>query len=200
VRADRNRVEARLRDDAAITLLVNNAGIFEGGPAASADYDAIESMIDVNVTALTRLSGAAASGFVARGKGTIINVSSVLAVLDTPNTPAYGATKAYVLSYTHALDLELAPLGIQVQAVLPGYTRTPMINNGDGIPPEQIMEVDDLVDAALAGLDQKELVTIPAQHDASAYQRVVEARADLVKGLVSNRSGERYRAGLSVAA
>lgn len=191
--ADRTTVEARLRDDAAITLFVNNAGvILGGGPLAQANVDELETMLDINVTALTRLAAAAAAGFAQRKRGIIVNLSSLLALLDTPQTAAYGATKAYVLSFTHSLDLELAPQGVQVQAVLPGYTRTPMIGNGAGIPDEQIMEVEDLVDAALAGMDNKELVTIPAQHGDSDYAHVVEARTKLLSGLVANRPASRY--------
>jgi hypothetical protein len=193
--ADRNKVEARLRDDAAITLFVNNAGVIQGGgPLAAANVDEIESMLGVNITALTRLAAAASAGFAKRGRGIIVNLSSVLALLDTPDTAAYGGTKAYVLSFTHSLDLELAPQGVQVQAVLPGYTRTPMIGNGAGIPDEMIMEVDDLVDAALAGMDRKELVTIPSQHNDNAYARLVEARTGLVSGLVHNHPAPRYAA------
>jgi short-subunit dehydrogenase len=194
VAADRKRVEARLRTDTAITLLVNNAGLAYDTPIAQADPDRVEAMLDVNVTALTRLAAAAAANFTAAGCGAIINLSSVLALLDTPNTAAYGATKAYVLSFTHALHLDLAPLGIQLQAVLPGYTRTPMISFGEGIPDAMIMEVDDLVDAALAGFDRKELVTIPAQHDAASYDQLFQSRQDLLSKLVFDRSAPRYAA------
>ncbi len=194
VAADRNRVEARLRTDKAITLLVNNAGLAGDGPFAQANPDQLEAMLDINVTALTRLAMAAAANFVEAGHGAIVNLSSVLALLDMPNTAAYGASKAYVLSLTHALQLDLAPQGVQVQAVLPGYTRTPMIANGAGIPDAMIMEVDDLVDAALAGFDAKELVTIPAQHDAGSYDRLFQTRQDLLSKLVLDRPAERYTA------
>jgi len=200
LRTDRSVVEARLRDDKSITFFVNNAGIFVGGPHAAVDADAVEAMLDVNVTALTRLAAAAASSFVQRGSGIIVNLASLMALLDTPNTAAYGATKAYVLSFTHSLALELGPQGVQVQTVLPGYTRTPMINNGAGIPPEQVMEVDDLVDAALAGLDAGELVTIPAQHRDGDYQKLFDVRTDLVANLVGNRSAGRYGVNAASAA
>ncbi|MEO8683351.1 MAG: SDR family oxidoreductase [Devosia sp.] len=190
---DRNTVETRLRDDAAISLFINNAGVtLGGGPLAEANVDELETMLDVNVTALTRLAAAASAGFVQRQRGTIVNISSVMALLDTPNTAAYGATKAYVLSFTHSLDLELAPQGIQVQVVLPGYTRTPMIALGAGIPSEYVMEVDDMVDAALAGLDHKELITIPGQHNDGDYARLLEARTSLVSNLIANRPAPRY--------
>ncbi|MDB5562129.1 MAG: short-chain dehydrogenase/reductase [Hyphomicrobiales bacterium] len=200
VAADRRRVESRLRDDQSIALLINNAGVLASGPLASANADDVEAMLDVNVTALTRLAAAAAAAFVQRGSGAIVNLSSVMSMLDTPNTAAYGATKAYVLSLTHSLHLELAPRGVQVQAVLPGYTRTPMIQDGEGLPPELVMEVDDLVDAALAGLDQKELITIPSQHKLDSYQQVFQARADLVSHLVGNKPAARYNATSSAAA
>jgi uncharacterized protein len=193
-RAGLEAVEARLRTDAAITLLVNNAGLLANGPLASASADGLGDMLTVNVVALTRLAAAAAAGFTARKRGAIVNVSSAMAFIDTPATAAYGASKAYVLNFTLSLDLELAPQGIQVQAVLPGYTRTPMIGAGAGLPPEMVMETGDLVDAALTGFDRGELVTIPSLEAADAFEGWAETRRALQPHLSLSRPAARYAA------
>lgn len=194
VTADLEQVEARLRDDAAISLLVNNAGLLANGPLAEAAPQPLEAMLAVNIVALTRLAAAAAAGFAARQRGAIVNLSSAMAFIDTPNTAAYGASKAYVLNFTLSLALELAPQGIQVQAVLPGYTRTPMIGGGAGLPDEAVMDVDALVDAALAGFDAGELVTIPSLESHAAYEVWAEKRAALQPFLSLAKPATRYAA------
>lgn len=190
--AGRARVEAALRDDPRITLLVNNAGLMSGGPLSAADPEALEAMLDVNVTALTRLAAVAAGQFVPRGRGAIVNVASAMAFIDTPRTAAYAASKAYVLSFTLALDLELREKGVQVQAVLPGYTRTPMIGDGQGLPPELVMDVGELVDAALVGFDRRELVTIPSLPDPADYEAWAAARSALLPNLSRSNAAPRY--------
>ena len=123
-RTDLAKVEATLRDDPSITLLVNNAGTASVAPLLNADVEKMEEMIALNVTALTRLTYAAAPAFVARGKGTIINIGSVVGISPEALNGVYGATKAYVLAFSHSLQHELADKGIRVQAVLPGATAT----------------------------------------------------------------------------
>ena len=123
-------------------------------------------MIRLNVTALTRLTYAAVPGFVARGNGTIINISSVVAIAPERLNGVYGGTKAFVLALTHSLVHELADKGVRVQAVLPGATATEFWDVAGmpvhQLPPQIVMSADDLVDAALAGLDLGETVTIPS--------------------------------------
>ena len=79
-RSDLSRVEHRLRQDPSIGMLVNNAGVAVAGPMHGSDVDRLEAMVDINITAALRLAHAAVEGFVARGRGTLINLSSVLAV------------------------------------------------------------------------------------------------------------------------
>ena len=187
-------VEAVLAENAAVSLLVNNAGLLAGGPVAGADAVGITDMLNVNVLALTRLAAAAAGAFAAKKRGAIINIASAMAFIDTPTSAAYGASKAYVLNFTLSLDLELAPLGIQVQAVLPGYTRTPMISDGANLPDAIVMETADLVDAALVGFDRKELVTIPSLEAVSGYDDWVKTRTALQPHLSLSRPAPRYAA------
>src|SRR5262249_1152672 len=123
-KADLARVEAILRANASVTLLVNNAGVAATAPLLDADVEKMDDMIRLNAGALTRLTYAAAPGFVARGAGTIINISSVVAITPEALNGVYGASKAYVLAFSLSLNHELADKGVRVQAVLPGATAT----------------------------------------------------------------------------
>ena len=193
------RVEERLRSDARIALLVNNAGMSVNGTLAEADLDAVERMIQLNVTAPTRLAAAAAQAFAARKAGTIINVASVLALAPELFSGSYSGTKAYVLNLSHSLAREMQPHGVRVQAVLPGATRTEIWErsgaSADGLPPEMVMDVDPMVDAALAGLDLGEAVTIPPLEALDGFQALEKARQQLAPHLSRNRPATRYTAG-----
>ena len=123
-KAELAKVEATLRSDPSITMLVNNAGTASVAPLLNADVEKMEEMIALNVTALTRLTYAAAPGFVTRGAGTIINIASIVGISPETLNGVYGATKAYVLALSHSLQHELADKGIRIQAVLPGVTAT----------------------------------------------------------------------------
>jgi short-subunit dehydrogenase len=193
-RAELLKLEARLRADASISLLINNAGLLANGPMAASDPDLVEAMLTVNVTATTRLAMAAAANFGAAGRGGIVNIASAMAMIDTDRTAAYGATKAYVLNLSLGLDLELRPHGVRVQAVLPGYTRTPMINSGNGIPDQYVMDVDAMVDAALSGYDQGEVVTIPSLEDLALYEAWVASRLAMQPQLSLAKPASRYTA------
>jgi len=121
---DLGKVEAKLRNDSSITVLVNNAGLASVAPLVNADVDKMEEIIDLNITALTRLTYAAAPALAARGKGTIINIASIVGISPETLNGVYGASKAYVLALSHSLQHELADKGIRIQAVLPGATAT----------------------------------------------------------------------------
>lgn len=198
--ADLARVERRLDTDGSITLLVNSAGLIGGGPLSAANLDDLTSMLTVNVVALTRLAAVAAKAFTARGKGAIVNLASAMAFIDHPGAAAYAASKAYVLNLSLSLDLDVKAQGVQVQAVLPGYTRTPMISGGAGIPDEAVMDVDALVDAALAGLDAGELVTIPSLESTALYEDWAGQRIALQPHLSLSKPASRYAQRASAAA
>lgn len=156
-------------------MLVNNAGIASVAPLLSSDIEKMEEIIDLNVTALTRLTYAAAPAFVRGGTGTIINISSVVGIPPETLNGVYGATKAYVLALSHSPQHELADKGIRVQTVLPGATATDMWEIAgmpwQKLPASIVMSVEDMVDAALVGLDQGELVTIPGLHEGEEWTR-----------------------------
>ena len=118
-------VEARLRDAGRpVDLLVNNAGFGTYGPFADLSIDGEEREIRVNVLAVVRLAHAALGAMRERGSGTILNVSSVAGLQATPGNATYGATKAFVASFSEALHEETLGSGVQVSMVLPGFTRT----------------------------------------------------------------------------
>ncbi len=195
-KGDLARVTATLKNDASITLLVNNAGIGTFAPLLNSDVNKMEEMISLNVSALTRLTYAAVPGFVARGTGTIINISSIVAISPEMLNGVYGGSKAYVLAFSHSLQHELAPKGIRVQAVLPGVTATDFWDAGGlpvhNLPSELVMTTENLVDAALSGLDQGELVTIPALPDKAEWDRFEAARRDMSTRLSRTNPAARY--------
>ncbi len=197
VKADLERVERVLRDDSSISLLVNNAGTATLAPFATADIERLDQEIQLNIVAPTRLSRAVLPGFLARNRGGLINISSVMSQMVQPGNSVYGATKAYLLHFSDVLAVEVGSSPVRVQAVLPGATRTSIWDrSGVGLknlPPEILMEVDEMVDAALAGFDQGERVTVPSLPDAADWQRLVKARDDLQPNLSRNHSAPRYK-------
>lgn len=193
---DVRKVEAVLKTDASITAVVNNAGIGGVMPLVASDADQMEAMIDLNVTALMRLTYAAVPGFVARGKGTIINISSIVAIGPEILNGVYGGSKAFVLAFTQSLHHELAAKGITVQAVLPGATSTEFWdiagNPVSNLPQAIVMTAGDMVDAALAGLDMGELVTIPSLPDAADWGSYEAARQKMMPNLSRAEPAGRY--------
>jgi short-subunit dehydrogenase len=191
------KVEEVLQRDRSITMLVNNAGAAAVTPLLDSDVAMMEDMITLNVTALTRLTYAAAPAFVARGAGTIVNIASIVAVAPERLNGVYGATKAYVLALSHSLHHELAAKGVRVQAVLPGATATDIWETAGthytNLPPSIVMSAEDMVDAALVGLDRGEAVTIPSLHDLDAWIRFEAARHDLAPRFGNSVPAPRYR-------
>ena len=136
-----------------ITLLVNNAGVGAAGPLLNSDVEKMDEMIRLNVGALTRLTYAAVPGFVARGGGSIINISSIVAISPETLNGVYGGSKAFVLAFSQSLQHELADKGVRVQAVLPGATATEFWDVAglpvQHLPTEIVMSAENMVDAAL---------------------------------------------------
>lgn len=195
---ERARVEQRLQSDDSITLLLNNAGMAVSGTFLESDIDAVERMIALNVVAPTRLAAAVAKGFAARKAGTLINIASVLALVPEMFSGTYSGTKAYVLNLSKSLQAELGSHGVRVQAVLPGATRTEIWDRAGTpiahLPQEMLMDVDTMVDAALAGLDQGEEVTIPSLEAVREWTALEDARRALGPFLSLRDPARRYLA------
>ena len=189
------RIEEVLRTDASITMLVNNAGVGATAPLLQSDPAKMDAMITLNVVALSRLAKAAAPKLVERGGGTIINISSIVAVAPERLNGVYGGTKAFVLAFSQSLHHELAEQGIRVQVVLPGATSTEFWDIAgrpvSNLPESIVMSAADMVDAALAGLDQGELVTIPSLPDAADWNTFEAARQALGPNLSHSKPAAR---------
>lgn len=188
-------VETRLRGDASIETLINNAGAALSGPFVDQSTDDVARLVTLNTTALVRLASAVAPRLVRAGKGAIVNIGSVVGLAPEFGMSVYGATKAFVLFLSQGLSLELAPQGVYVQAVLPAGTRTEIWARA-GIDTQampDLMGVEDLVDAALVGFDRRERVTIPPLHDAARWEALNTARQALVGDLRQAQVAQRYR-------
>jgi short-subunit dehydrogenase len=159
-------VEARLADAGRpVDLLVNNAGFGTYGDFADLPVDGEEREIRVNVIALVRLAHAALGAMKKRGEGTILNVSSVAGLQATPGNATYGATKAFVTSFSEALYEETKGTGVKVSMVLPGFTRTEFQDRagieGRTIPKIAWMDADKLAESALKGARAGEPFHVP---------------------------------------
>lgn len=195
--SDLARVEKILRDDASITMLVNNAGVGAIKPLLDTDVSKLDELIELNITALTRLTYAAAPAFVARGTGTIVNISSVVGIAPEFLNGVYGASKSFVTAFTQSLQHELAPKGLRIQAVLPAATATDFWElagrHVSQLPQDIVMTAEHLVDAALAGLDEGETVTIPVLQDGAVWDRYEAARRDMFPKLRGTTPAPRYQ-------
>ncbi|MBX3454474.1 SDR family oxidoreductase [Ferrovibrio sp.] len=190
------QIEARLAKSD-ITLLINNAGMALQGSILENGSAELSRIVALNVTAPTRLAAAAGKAFLAKGDGAIINISSVLALVPEMFEGVYSGTKAYLLNLSQAMAAQLKDKGVYVQAVLPGATRTEIWEKAgrdpNSFPEGFLMEVDDLVDAALVGFDRKEAITIPPLHDESQFTAMLQARAAMAPNLSKSQVAPRYR-------
>lgn len=193
--ADLARVEKKLRDDQRIEILVNNAGIAASGSFVEQSAETVNKLVALNVTALAQLAHAVAPRLTKAGKGAIINIASVVALAPEFGMSVYGATKAFVLFLTQGLQQELGPKGVRVQAVLPAATRTEIWDRAgmDITKIEGVMEVDELVDAALVGFDKGETVTIPPLPDAQQWTSFDGARQAMIPNFRQEHAAARYR-------
>jgi uncharacterized protein len=180
VSSERDRlVESLASSDFLPDLLVNNAGLGDYGEFATAEWGKLQSMLSVNIEALTHLSHALVPEMIRRGGGAIIHVSSLASLIPIPDFAVYAATKAYVTSFSEALRIELREYHIPVLVVCPGPVRTEFgrvsrrTPDGPGMPSKKSFYVpkEKVVKGALAGLDR---------HAARIYPGLKIAAAALV--------------------
>jgi short-subunit dehydrogenase len=189
------RIVERVVEDADLDLLVNNAGFGTVGAFAKLETDREEQQIRLNVVALVRLTRAALPGMLARKRGNIINVSSLAAFQPAPYNATYGATKAFVNSFTEGLHEELRGTGVRVQALCPGFTRTEFqaragIDVSD-LPSFVWMTPEAVVDAALTGLRTGDVVCVPGLANRTLVTLIGTLPRNLLRRIAANL-GRRY--------
>jgi short-subunit dehydrogenase len=159
-------VEARLADPARpVDVVVNNAGFGTYGKFTDLPVDREAQEIRLNVVALMRLTHAGLAGMVARGTGGVINVASIGGLQPTPGYATYGATKAFVISFTEALHEELKGTGVRCMVLSPGFTRTEFQDNA-GVDPSEVpsfmwQDASTVVDHALRAFDKGRASCVP---------------------------------------
>jgi short-subunit dehydrogenase len=180
-----------------VAILVNNAGAGGLGPTSKTSADQLEKIVRLNVLALTRLSHAALAGFRAQDAGALVNIGSIIALMPSPSGAAYSGSKAYVMNFTRSLQLEYAKSGIQVQLVMPGPIRTEFFSSqgmSDNVfPDESFLTAQQLVDAALVGLDAGEWITTPTLTNEGTWTVFEQARIAYMGETSSGQLAERYR-------
>ena len=183
-----------------VELLVNNAGVAHYMPFAQLPVERARELVDVNALAPVLLTRAAIPGMVARGRGAIINVASLLAFSGAARAPhlpqraVYAATKAFLVTFTEILAAELAGTGVKIQVVCPGVVRSEF-HSRQGIDMSQVprMEPDQIVMASLSDLERGVVVSIPAMPDESAKARFDDAASTLLGVARRTELPERYR-------
>jgi short-subunit dehydrogenase len=195
--ADLARVEKVLATNPAVHMLVNNAGTSRLRSLAQAQLEDSLTQIALHVTAVTRLTHAVLPAFLSRNDGLIINVASVLALHSMPISSVYSGTKAFMLNFSRGLQAELAKTNVKVQVVLPASTATEIWNEKSlplsALSPETVMTTENMVDAAFAGLDKGEAITLPSVADASLWRKYDAARSTLFAATQTGKPAPRYQ-------
>jgi short-subunit dehydrogenase len=192
------KVEERVASEPALTLLVNNAGFGTAGRFADLDPGREEELVRVNVTAVVRLTRAALPGMLARGRGTVVNVSSVAGFQPGPYAASYSASKAFLNSFTQAVHEELRGTGVRMQLLAPGFTITGFQQRAGidrrRLPAGAWMTAEQVVDASVRGLRRRQLVVVPGLR----YRALTTISKLAPGGLVlrvAGRATRRYRTG-----
>jgi len=195
-------VEQRIGGDTALELLVNNAGFGTYMPLVQLDPDQAEALITVQVIAVMRLTRAALPGMIARGHGSIINVSSRLAFsgpmgsTQLPKRATYASTKSFVITFTQLVQSELEGTGVRAQALCPGLVRTEFHErvgmDPDRFPHQMVMKAEDLVGASLVGLKLGEVICIPALENTDLLEQLQEDQSQLFETSATGKVATRY--------
>lgn len=197
-------VEKRIAEDQALELLVNNAGF--GGYMAFVELDPEKAteLIHLKVLAVTRLTRAALPGMLARGRGSIVNVSSRLAFsaplgsTQLPKRAVYAGVNAYVNTFSELLQSELEGSGVQVQALCPGVVETEF-HERVGIEPGRypaaiVMKPEDVVQASLTGLKLGEVICVPPLEDPALLTQIQEDQKRFFEQSRTGNLASRYTA------
>jgi uncharacterized protein len=193
---DLQRVSDTISVDSRVSVMVNNAGTSLLAPSVEIPLAGLDAQLNVNARAVSHLSQAVLPGFIKRDAGTIINIGSVLSFSVLPISTSYSATKAHVMLYTIGLQQELADTHVRVQLVLPASTATEIWDvAGIGVhalDQATVMTAEDCVDAALAGLDNGEAVTLPSIEDPELWADFDALRNKMFAASQTSKPASRY--------
>ena len=191
---DIDRTADRLRSETNLALLVNNAGFGSHGYFWEADVAGQDQMHRLHVLATVRLSHAALANMVPRGSGGVINVASVAGFGQSPQNVSYCATKAWMISFTQGLAIELAAKSspVKAQALCPGFALTEFHDvlgmDRSAVPSSLWMPADFVVEDSLRGFDKGEVVVVPGWR----YKLIV-AGMKLIPVSAASRISRRLR-------
>lgn len=176
-------VVERIRQSGPVDLLINNAGFGTNGPFLDQTIESQHAIVALHANATLELCRAALPGMRERRRGYIINLSSLVALLPFANVATYGASKAFLNNFSEALQQEVAALGVRVQCLCPGYTRTEFhyTDSFTGFDPAQVpedmwMAAEDVVRESLSMLDREQVVVVPGK-----------GNRDLLRSLMAER-------------
>jgi len=196
-------VENRIAEESALEMLVNNAGFGAYMPFVELDPDRVEELINLQVLAVARLTRAALPGMLARGHGSIINVSSRLGFSGSlgsaqmPKRATYAGTKAFINTFSQLVQSEIEGTGVQVQALCPGVVPTEFhsIQGSDTsrFPAAIMMSPEEVVEASLAGLKLGEVICVPALDDMSLLTNIQESEKKFFELSRTGTLATRYK-------
>lgn len=191
--SDLAAVAAAIRTTDDIDMVINNAGLGASGLSVAVDPRAVEQIVKVNVLALTMLSLAAMPRFLGRNRGTLINLSSLIAFKASPYAAAYCGSKAFVLNFTRSLQAECARTDVKVQLLVPGYVDTEFFGGAKPpVPEDQVMSAATLVACSMKALDEGEPVCIPTLDDESALGKWEAACRTIADASLTAQPAARY--------
>ena len=160
--AERDRVPAEVSTRGLVVdLLVNDAGMGTSGPFHELPIEREIQMIRLNVEAMVALCGAFLPGMVERGSGGVLNVASVSGFMPVPQQATYSASKAFVLTFTEALTIDLHGTGVTATALCPGPVKTEFEGIIDGLPSALFIDPAQVARAAIDGLEHGRVSVVP---------------------------------------
>lgn len=200
---DLHKVEKRITEGPSLELLVNNAGFGGYKVFVELDPDQAEELINLKILAITRLTRAALPGMIARGHGSVINVSSRLAFSGSmgssqlPKRATYVGANAYINSFSQLVQSELEGTGVSVQALCPGVVKTEFHEHVGAdpsrFPAAIVMSAEDVVQGSLIGLKLGEAICVPALEDPSLLTEIQESETRFFELSRIGNLADRYK-------
>ncbi len=148
-----------------LNLLVNNAGFGLSGTFANSDIDRHLEIIKLHIHAVILLTRAALPAMLSRGRGAVVNVSSLMAYYPIYGSTSYAGTKCYLQAFTEVLHQELMGTGVRAQCLCPGFIETELQGTADidklAIPDFAWMKPEPVVERSLRDLEHDQVISVP---------------------------------------